>query len=99
MRLLLLNGPNLNLLGEREPAIYGGATLPSIEAELRAAAASQDVDLRCVQSNHEGALVDALQEARRDCEGVILNPGPTGIPASRCGTPCSPLVFRRSRFT
>lgn len=74
MRLLILNGPNLNRLGRREPDVYGHATLDDIEAMLRAA--FPEDDLRFVQSNHEGALIDALYEAADDdTEGVVLNPG------------------------
>lgn len=74
MRLLVLNGPNLNLLGRREPEVYGTATLADLEADLRAR--FPDVDLVFVQSNHEGALVDALHAAMDDgTRGVVLNPG------------------------
>lgn len=78
MRFLLLNGPNLDLLGEREPDIYGDATLADIEAELTAAAAERGVELRCAQSNHEGELIEHLHRARRDCDGVIINPAGYG---------------------
>lgn len=78
MRLLLLNGPNLDLLGEREPDIYGAATLTDIEAELTAAAARDGVELRCAQSNHEGELIEHLHRARKDCAGIIINPAGYG---------------------
>ena len=75
-RLLLLNGPNLNLLGSREPAIYGAQTLPQIEAALAAEAQRLGHELACFQSNHEGALVDRVQQARTDGTGfILLNPG------------------------
>lgn len=75
MQLLVLNGPNLNLLGEREPTIYGSASLADIEAACRALADELGVDLRFEQSNHEGGLVDALHAARSDTDGVVLNAG------------------------
>lgn len=75
MKLLVLNGPNLNLLGEREPAIYGAASLADIEAGCQTLAADLGVTLSFVQSNHEGGLVDALHEARHNTQGVIINAG------------------------
>lgn len=76
--VLVLNGPNLNLLGQRDPAQYGTATLADIEASVRerARAAGLDVDFR--QSNHEGALVDWIQQARENTAGVVINPGAYG---------------------
>ena len=74
-RILVLNGPNLNLLGTREVDVYGSATLGDILAEVRTAAAERDVEVYDVQSNSEGALIDALQEARTRADGVIFNPG------------------------
>jgi hypothetical protein len=74
-RILLLNGPNLNLLGTREPAIYGAETLESIVQRATEYAQSLGIELRHVQSNHEGALIDALHEARDWADGVILNAG------------------------
>ncbi|TFH15691.1 MAG: type II 3-dehydroquinate dehydratase, partial [Acidimicrobiales bacterium] len=74
-RVLVLNGPNLNLLGTRETDVYGTATLESILADLRAAAAGHGFEIYDIQSNSEGALIDALQEARNRADGVIFNPG------------------------
>lgn len=74
-RILVLNGPNLNLLGRREPSIYGAATLADLEAELVEAAASAGVDITCRQSNHEGELVTLIQEAGIAGTDVILNAG------------------------
>jgi 3-dehydroquinate dehydratase-2 len=73
--ILLLHGPNLNLLGEREPEIYGTATLDEHVATARAAAADAGFELEHVQSNHEGALVDAIHDARSRCGAIIVNPG------------------------
>jgi len=75
MRVLLLNGPNLNLLGQREPGLYGGQTLGSIEADLHQRAAALGVALDCFQSNHEGELVDRIQQARGEVEGILINAG------------------------
>ena len=72
--LWILNGPNLNLLGEREPGIYGATTLAAIEQSCRAFANILDVDLTFRQSNHEGVLVDWIQEARHAVDALIINP-------------------------
>ena len=74
-KFLLMNGPNLNMLGVREPGVYGLDTLESIEAEVRAYAAERGVELDCFQSNHEGALIDKLHEAHTAYDGVVYNPG------------------------
>jgi 3-dehydroquinate dehydratase-2 len=74
-RLLLVNGPNLNLLGTREPEIYGSTTLAEIEQQVAESAAEKGFDVRAVQSNHEGVLIDAIHAARADCAGIIINPG------------------------
>ena len=75
-QLLLINGPNLNLLGTREPGVYGQRSLPDIESELTAEAAGLGHGLSCFQSNHEGALVDRIQQARRDgVDFILINPG------------------------
>jgi 3-dehydroquinate dehydratase-2 len=63
MRLLVIHGPNLNLLGRREPGLYGRSSLAAIDADLQQAAAALGVALECFQSNHEGALVDRIQQA------------------------------------
>lgn len=75
LTIYCLNGPNLNLLGEREPAIYGKGTLADLEKLSQAAAASVGATLVFRQSNHEGELVDWIQEARRQAGGLILNAG------------------------
>ena len=72
--ILLLHGPNLNLLGTREPEVYGSMTLDKINAHFVAVAAKRGVDVRTVQSNHEGDLVEALHEARNWADGVVFNP-------------------------
>ncbi|GAB1420817.1 type II 3-dehydroquinate dehydratase [Anaerolineales bacterium] len=74
-QLLVMNGPNLNLLGTREPEIYGAMTLTDIEVALRERAEVAELTLRFVQSNHEGQLIDYLHEARLVAKGVIFNPG------------------------
>ncbi|MGD1992845.1 MAG: type II 3-dehydroquinate dehydratase [Anaerolineae bacterium] len=75
IKILVLHGPNLNLLGEREPEIYGRVTLEEIDAALREAANERGAELRIVQSNYEGALVDALHEARDWADGALVNAG------------------------
>ena len=75
MRMLLLNGPNLNLLGSRDPEIYGTTTLPELEQMCRAWAEDMGHQLEAFQSNHEGALVDAIQDARGVFDGIVLNGG------------------------
>ena len=76
MQVLVLHGPNLNLLGSREPAVYGATTLQQIDADLRQIAAEAGVAMATFQSNHEGALIDRVQAARDDgTRFVIINPG------------------------
>lgn len=75
IRILVLHGPNLNLLGTREPEIYGAHTLPDINQLLTELAATQNVELRFIQSNHEGGLIDAIQEAKNWASGILINPG------------------------
>lgn len=74
MKILVINGPNLNLLGKREPDVYGRETLEGINATLSALAAELDVALEFVQSNHEGSIVDAIQQAAGCYAGIIINP-------------------------
>ena len=74
-RVLVLNGPNLNLLGAREPEVYGADTLDDVLERLERHVEGRDVELRAVQSNVEGELVDALHEARTWADGVVFNPG------------------------
>ncbi|WP_226533155.1 type II 3-dehydroquinate dehydratase [Microbacterium paraoxydans] len=74
-RILLLNGPNLNLLGTREPDVYGTATLADVERIAADAAAAAGFEIRALQSNHEGVLIDAIHAAREDCAGIVINPG------------------------
>ncbi len=74
-RILLVNGPNLNLLGTREPHIYGSETLADVEATARAAAAEHGWELDAVHSNHEGVLIDAIHAARDTAVGIVVNAG------------------------
>jgi len=73
-KILVIHGPNLNLLGEREPEIYGSVTLDEINARLKEMAARRGAELRILQSNSEGAMVEAIQEARGWAEGLLINP-------------------------
>jgi len=75
MHLLLLNGPNLNLLGQREPGIYGSGTLASIEDRLRQEATAAGAELECFQSNFEGALVERIHQAIGASQGILINAG------------------------
>ena len=75
-KLLLLNGPNLNLLGTREPAVYGAETLADIESAAQAQATAAGASLSCFQSNHEGALIDRIHAAREEgIDAIVINPG------------------------
>lgn len=73
LSILVLHGPNLNLLGQREPGIYGSFTLDQINQQLTAQAGTLGVKLECLQSNHEGVLVDAIQQALGQHQGILLN--------------------------
>jgi 3-dehydroquinate dehydratase-2 len=75
MRILVINGPNLNLLGTREPEIYGATTLADIEQAMRSAADRYQATLHFMQSNHEGVIIDTIQEHQADIDGIIINPG------------------------
>lgn len=75
-KLLLVNGPNLNMLGTREPAVYGSATLADIEQAAQAQASAAGAELSCFQSNHEGALIDRIHAARAEgVDAIVVNPG------------------------
>jgi 3-dehydroquinate dehydratase II len=107
--VFVLNGPNLNLLGVREPAVYGGGTLADIEARCRAKAEALDLQIDFRQTNHEGQLVDWIQEAREAADGIVLNAGAlthTSVAVldalSAAGLPVIEVhlsnIFRRERF-
>ncbi len=74
MKLLVINGPNMNLLGLREPGIYGKGTLSDLEDFLREVGEAEDIELSFFQSNHEGAIVDAIQAAYGKMDGIVINP-------------------------
>jgi len=98
-RVLLVNGPNLNLLGTREPAIYGAETLDAIVQRATEYAQSLGIELRHVQSNHEGALIDALHEARDWRTASSSTRARTRTPASPSTTPSAPSGCPRSKST
>jgi 3-dehydroquinate dehydratase-2 len=75
MRILLINGPNLNTLGQREPEIYGGVTLPEIEGRTQEKAQALGAELHTFQSNREGAIIDFIQAEAAGADGIIINPG------------------------
>ena len=75
MKILILHGPNLNLLGTREPEVYGSMTSDDINDKLIELGKELNAEVKCLQSNHEGALIDALHDARTWAEGVVFNPG------------------------
>ena len=99
-RLLVINGPNINLLGMREPGIYGTQTYQDLLDSVAAAAAEAGVEVTCFQSNHEGAIVDAIQEARGAIDGILLSsiPRPIRIRASRSSTPSRPCPSPSWRY-
>lgn len=74
MKLFVLNGPNLNLLGIREPDIYGRQTFADLEAFIREVCARENIEVECFQSNHEGVLVDVIQSALGKADGIVINP-------------------------
>ena len=75
MKFLVINGPNLNLLGLREPAIYGSRSFAALQDFIRASAADAGVEVDLFQSNHEGAIIDAIQDADTTFDGIVINPG------------------------
>ena len=75
MNILLINGPNLNLLGTREPEIYGNKSLNDIENDLFKISKEKIINLECYQSNHEGEIVDKIQESIKDTQGILINAG------------------------
>lgn len=77
-RILVVHGPNLNLLGERQPEVYGRQTLEEINRSLQALAEAEGVEVEFFQSNHEGAIIDRLHQARKAVDAVVINPGALG---------------------
>jgi len=74
-KILVIHGPNLNLLGKREPEIYGKDTLADIDEKIAQKAEELGLSVETFQSNHEGALIDRIQQAAEDCSGIVINPG------------------------
>ena len=94
-QILVIHGPNLNLLGQRETAIYGQMTLADIDAKIQGLAKELGVEVRCFQSNHEGEIVTAIHEAMGKAQGLLINPGAythTSVAirdaVAGCGLPC-----------
>lgn len=75
MHILVIHGPNLNLLGEREPDVYGKMTLEDLNLEITQYAWQKGIQVECYQSNHEGDIIDFIHENRKDTDGIVINPG------------------------
>ena len=90
MKILVINGPNLNMLGIREPDVYGQETYDSLVEKIKAYCDGKGIEVQFVQSNHEGALVDAIQGAYGCMDGIVINPGAyTHTNARHCPYTCS----------
>ncbi len=74
-KIFIIHGPNLNLLGEREPETYGSQTLEELNQRIRGYAETQGIEVKFFQSNHEGAIIDQIHEARHWADGIVINPG------------------------
>ena len=98
MNILVINGPNLNLLGLREPHIYGAETLSDVEAKLGALAADLGMHLNCFQSNHEGALVDKIQASRGTVDWIIINAGAYTHTSVAISNVCAREDFRHHSY-
>ena len=98
-KILLVNGPNLNLLGVREPGVYGTDTLDDIVDLVTETADELGFGVHAVQSNHEGVLIDAIHAARTDCDAIVINPGASRTRQSRCATRSLVSLFRSQRST
>ncbi len=109
MKILIINGPNINLLGTREPEIYGTLTLEEINEKLRSYANDKGIELETFQSNIEGEIVDKIQQAKNNCDGIVINPAAythTSVAIrdaiSAVGLPCVEIhisnIHRREEF-
>lgn len=99
MKILVINGANMNLLGKREPDIYGREDYAALCARIYAHAQSRGIAVECFQSNHEGAIIDAIQEADGMFDGIVINPALTRTTATPSATPSRPSPFRWWRST
>lgn len=92
-RILLLNGPNLNMLGKREPKHYGSLSLPAIEQRMQDLAAAHQIELTCFQANSEEKLIDKIHQSFQQVDFIIINPRLIRTPVLRCVMPCLLSLF------
>ena len=99
LKVSLIHGPNLNLLGSREPQIYGRDSFDEINRKIKARGLQLDVDVHIMQSNHEGEIIDAIHDARNWADGLVINPGALTITATPFGTRLPPFACPPSKST